>query len=110
MTRRSVAALAVAFGVLGLALSIPHPAVGQCLDRTACREIKSEFSELKPDLRAARRAFRQFRESLKALPKGSDPWLAKRDQARRAKRSLRALKRELRALKQDYRHQGCASC
>ncbi|MFQ5526597.1 MAG: twin-arginine translocation signal domain-containing protein [Thermoanaerobaculia bacterium] len=110
MTRQFVTAIAVAVVVAGLGLVFPSPARAQCLDRGACREIKAEITKLKPDLRVAKREFKQIRRALRALPKGSDRWLAKREDAKDAKRALRAVKREFRALKQDFRHQGCGSC
>lgn len=112
MTRRSFTALAVAIALTAKVWLFvgPPAAEAQCLDRAACREIRAEFTKLKPDLRVLRQQLKKARKALRALEIGSDPWLAKRVQLKRIKKAFRSLKRELRALQQDFRHQGCSSC
>ena len=112
MIPRSMPALAVAGCLVAgaLAVSSPAPIAAQCLDRSACREIKADLSRVEPDLLAARREIHKLQRSLAALPLASGRRLAQESQLKEAKKGLRALKRELKALKQDLRHQGCASC
>ena len=103
-------AMAVLLLTVAFALAPSAPAEAQCLDRTACREIRAEMSDLRPDLRAARQRLQRLQQALEALPRGSERWLAKRSQAKRAEKIFRKLKHEFGALKQDFRYQGCATC
>ncbi len=112
MSRRSLAALAVAatLATAGMPLAKPTPAAAQCLDRTACSEIKAEVARLQPDFKVAKRQVKKARKALKALESGSEAWIVKRAQLKRLKKVFKALQSELRALQQDFRHQACSSC
>lgn len=112
MIRRSFAALSavLALCVSTLVLGDPSPARAQCLDPTACDEIRAEVSRIRPDIRSARQKIKLARKALARLEPGSERWVAKRAQLKRQKRTFKSLKRELRALQQDYRHQACSSC
>lgn len=112
MSQRSLAALvvAVALATGGMLFVNPTGVEAQCLDRTACAEIKAEVAKLRPDLRATKQQLRKARRALRALEPGSERWLAKREQLKRFKKAFKSLKRELRALRQDSRHQACSSC
>ena len=112
MSRRSLTALAVAavLATAGFLVESPTAAEAQCLNRTACSELKAEIAKLQPDLKAARQQLRRVRRALRAAEPGSEQWLAKRTQLRRLKKSFRSLRRELKALQRDSRHQACSSC
>ena len=112
MSRNPFAALAVvtALCAAGMLLGNPSAAEAQCLNRTACKDIKAEVAKLKPDLRKAKQQIKKARREFKSLEAGSDRWLAKRTQLKRLKKAFKSLKRELGALKQDFRHQACSSC
>ena len=111
-SRHPFAALAVAIALCatGLVLGSPSTAEAQCLDRTACREIKAEVAMLKPDVAAARQQIKKARRALRSLEPGSERWLSKRAQLKRLKKAFKSLGRELKALQQDFRHQACSSC
>lgn len=112
MNRRSLTALAAAGAFFAAALLMLGPTElrAQCLDKTACSEIKAEFAKLKPEFRATKQDLKKGRRMLKSLKPGSDRWLAKKAELKRLKKGFKQLKRELKALKQDYRHQGCSAC
>lgn len=112
MNRRPFAALAavLALCVSTLFFGAPSPVRAQCLNQTACGEIRAEVARLRPDIRSARLEVKLTLRALDRLEPGSDRWVAKRAQLKRQKRTFKSLKRELRALQQDFRHQACSNC
>ena len=112
MSRCPFAALAVAFALCaaGSLLGSPSVAEAQCLDRTACKEIKAEIAKLEPDLTTTRQQIKKSRRALRTIDPGSDRSITKRVQLKRFKKTFKAVRRELKALQLDFRHQACSSC
>lgn len=103
----------VAVTALGVGMAITptsDAAQTECLNRTACREIRVEAADLKRDMKRVRQQIKKTRGALRSFEPETDRWIAKRSELKALKKGFKALQRELKALQKDYRHQACSNC